>query len=317
MSKPKVFLGNQYPIATTTRVERLLASPVSADDGRSEWMWFRLANGDLIVGFYPRGDAYMDCEVDFTEDWTLAERIGTERIIEADIEEVDPDATWRAPGPDDEQWVGYPRSEQTDLPFGEKDPDEQIDWLLRKVTGMNADVSQRRHDLEVLCRIVTENPRAGFGRTPIDTDQHDVDCVICEGREDFSLDPPGVSRDGHPYMTEIPAGTPIYVIDQEGATFAFAFKPHADRAAVDELASGAIGLHEFTVTAPRDGMSLYELAEYAVAHGPERPLAERLRARLREYDDTLATPGQAQDIAEADLLHDVRAMVELIEGGAK
>ncbi len=40
------------------------------------------------------------------------------------------------------------------------------------------------------------------------------------------------------------------------------------------------------------------------------PLADRLRARLAEYDNTLATPGQAQDIAEADLLSDVLAIVE-------
>lgn len=37
--------------------------------------------------------------------------------------------------------------------------------------------------------------------------------------------------------------------------------------------------------------------------------AETLRARLQEYDDTIATPGQAQDIAEVDLLDDVRALV--------
>lgn len=39
------------------------------------------------------------------------------------------------------------------------------------------------------------------------------------------------------------------------------------------------------------------------------PIAERLRALLREYDDTLAMPGQAQDIAEADLLDEIRALV--------
>jgi hypothetical protein len=34
--------------------------------------------------------------------------------------------------------------------------------------------------------------------------------------------------------------------------------------------------------------------------------AELLRRKLAEYDDTLATPGQARDIAERDLLDDVR-----------
>ena len=43
--------------------------------------------------------------------------------------------------------------------------------------------------------------------------------------------------------------------------------------------------------------------------GCPEAFAESLRARLQEYDDTLATPGQAQDIAELDLFCDVRAMV--------
>lgn len=34
--------------------------------------------------------------------------------------------------------------------------------------------------------------------------------------------------------------------------------------------------------------------------------AELLRRKLAEYDDALATPGQARDIAERDLLDDVR-----------
>jgi hypothetical protein len=38
-------------------------------------------------------------------------------------------------------------------------------------------------------------------------------------------------------------------------------------------------------------------------------LGDKLRARLRDYDNTLATPGQAQDIAEADLLHDVEQII--------
>jgi hypothetical protein len=42
-------------------------------------------------------------------------------------------------------------------------------------------------------------------------------------------------------------------------------------------------------------------------------LAERVRARLRDYDDTLATPGQAQDIAEADLLYDLRTICDEVE----
>jgi hypothetical protein len=36
---------------------------------------------------------------------------------------------------------------------------------------------------------------------------------------------------------------------------------------------------------------------------------ERLRRRLQEYDDTLATPGQARDIADQDLIDDLRTIV--------
>lgn len=36
--------------------------------------------------------------------------------------------------------------------------------------------------------------------------------------------------------------------------------------------------------------------------------AERLRALLADYDVTVATPYQAQDIAEADLLHAVEEL---------
>ncbi len=30
----------------------------SSDDGRSQWLWVRLSNGDLIFGCYPQGDTY-------------------------------------------------------------------------------------------------------------------------------------------------------------------------------------------------------------------------------------------------------------------
>jgi hypothetical protein len=39
------------------------ANPASLD-GRSQFVWVRLANGDLILGVYPQGDTYFDTEVD-------------------------------------------------------------------------------------------------------------------------------------------------------------------------------------------------------------------------------------------------------------
>ena len=32
------------------------------DDGRSEWVWVRLPNGDLVLGVFPRGDTYFSME---------------------------------------------------------------------------------------------------------------------------------------------------------------------------------------------------------------------------------------------------------------
>ena len=41
----------------------ILAQPVG-HDGRSGLMWFRLQNGDLILGVFPRGDGYFATEAD-------------------------------------------------------------------------------------------------------------------------------------------------------------------------------------------------------------------------------------------------------------
>lgn len=49
--------------AKKKHVEMMLKAEVD-DNGRSEWQWFRLANGDLIFGCYPRGDTYFNTEDD-------------------------------------------------------------------------------------------------------------------------------------------------------------------------------------------------------------------------------------------------------------
>lgn len=50
-------------IADKTVAEKVINSHVG-DDGRSEWHWFRLANGDLILGTFPHGDTYFETEAD-------------------------------------------------------------------------------------------------------------------------------------------------------------------------------------------------------------------------------------------------------------
>lgn len=42
-------------------VQAVLDAPVN-DDGRSEWLWLRMANGDLFLAVAPRGATYEHLE---------------------------------------------------------------------------------------------------------------------------------------------------------------------------------------------------------------------------------------------------------------
>ena len=85
-------LAHSYAVRDTGLVARLIAQPED-EDGRSEWRWLFLDSGDLMIGFFPRGNTYSECEVSFTEDWQLAH--GNDTITE----HVDADPG----GPDDWQ----------------------------------------------------------------------------------------------------------------------------------------------------------------------------------------------------------------------
>ena len=50
------YSSNHYP-ADFSAVDYILAHPINTGDGRSEWRWFHLPNGDLVLGFFPQGDA--------------------------------------------------------------------------------------------------------------------------------------------------------------------------------------------------------------------------------------------------------------------
>ena len=54
-----------YEAASDEVAQRIINSPVG-DDGRSPWMWVRLANGDLLLACYPTGDMYEATEGDRT-----------------------------------------------------------------------------------------------------------------------------------------------------------------------------------------------------------------------------------------------------------
>ena len=42
----------------------MAASTTDKANGRSKWVWVRLANGDLILGVFPYGDTYIETELD-------------------------------------------------------------------------------------------------------------------------------------------------------------------------------------------------------------------------------------------------------------
>lgn len=50
--------------ASQTAVDLVIDQDPNDDDGRSEWLWIRLANGDLILGCYPQGETYFAVEID-------------------------------------------------------------------------------------------------------------------------------------------------------------------------------------------------------------------------------------------------------------
>jgi len=51
-------------LASVESVRTVLGAEVGDPDGRSEFVWVRLANGDLVLGIFPCGDTYFNVEVD-------------------------------------------------------------------------------------------------------------------------------------------------------------------------------------------------------------------------------------------------------------
>ena len=50
--------------ASEEATERVIFANEHSENGRSQWVWVRLPNGDLILGVYPQGDTYLECERD-------------------------------------------------------------------------------------------------------------------------------------------------------------------------------------------------------------------------------------------------------------
>lgn len=54
----------KYKPASEDSVRTVLKAPVNSLNGRSNWLLFRLPNGDVIFGCFPEGDTYFDVEGD-------------------------------------------------------------------------------------------------------------------------------------------------------------------------------------------------------------------------------------------------------------
>lgn len=50
--------------ASKQSIKKVLNAEQGDDDGRSEYCWLRLPNGDLMLGVFPRGDTYLAVEED-------------------------------------------------------------------------------------------------------------------------------------------------------------------------------------------------------------------------------------------------------------
>jgi hypothetical protein len=57
------YIATVYP-ASQKSIEQVLTADVDDSDGRSQFVWVRLANGDLFLGVYPQGETYFAVEAD-------------------------------------------------------------------------------------------------------------------------------------------------------------------------------------------------------------------------------------------------------------
>lgn len=54
--------GFRVQTAPQEAVDYVLKADPETLDGRSQWVWIRLSNGDLILGLFPQGDTYLSTE---------------------------------------------------------------------------------------------------------------------------------------------------------------------------------------------------------------------------------------------------------------
>ncbi len=50
--------------ASAKSIHAVLDSDIEDENGRSQWVWVRFPNGDLVLGIFPQGDTYFSVEED-------------------------------------------------------------------------------------------------------------------------------------------------------------------------------------------------------------------------------------------------------------
>lgn len=66
-------IAQVFPANEESAIDAVIAEPDDSD-GWSEWVWMRLANGDLILGRFPKGDTYFEQEDAVDKDYVKAEK---------------------------------------------------------------------------------------------------------------------------------------------------------------------------------------------------------------------------------------------------
>ena len=83
-----------YPVQDDATIAKVIEAPVNVGDndtfdyGRSEWHWFLLANGDLVMGCFPQSALYEELERTVGDDYDTARKLGLERQIVAEMQIV-------------------------------------------------------------------------------------------------------------------------------------------------------------------------------------------------------------------------------------
>ncbi len=60
--EPENVPGFYIENAPEEAVKFVLGADQESNDGRSQWVWVRLQNGDLVLAVFPQGDTYFHTE---------------------------------------------------------------------------------------------------------------------------------------------------------------------------------------------------------------------------------------------------------------